>query len=115
MGRTAQLTFRCCIISVLFSSKRRLFHNSTLFGSCIIHILNTGCAKIFKKSSGAKGLRNFKGTGSEGMDWIHLGEERELWLVLLCLVESLGFLKWGKFLDFLSKYCTVCLRMNCFQ
>jgi hypothetical protein len=27
----------------------------------------------------------------------------------------LGFLKWGKFLDFLSKYCTVCLRMNCFQ
>jgi hypothetical protein len=29
-----------------FSSKCRLFHNATLFGSCIIHILNTGCAKI---------------------------------------------------------------------
>jgi hypothetical protein len=28
-----------------------------LFGSCIIHILNTGCAKIGrKKNSGAKGL-----------------------------------------------------------
>jgi hypothetical protein len=39
----------CCIISVLFSSKCRLFHNSTSFGSCIIHILNTGCAKILKK------------------------------------------------------------------
>jgi hypothetical protein len=27
----------------------RLFHNATLFGSCIIHILNTGCAEILKK------------------------------------------------------------------
>jgi hypothetical protein len=38
-----------------FSSKWRLFHNATFFGSCIIHILHTGCAKI-KKKSGAKGL-----------------------------------------------------------
>jgi hypothetical protein len=38
-----------------FSSKCRLFHNTTLFGSCIIHILNTGCAKI-KENSGAKEL-----------------------------------------------------------
>ena len=29
-----------------FSSKYSLFHNATFFGSCIIHILNTGCAKI---------------------------------------------------------------------
>jgi hypothetical protein len=36
--------------------------------------------------------RYFKGTGSEGMNWIHLGEKREKWLVLLCLVESLGFI-----------------------
>ena len=28
------------------SSKCRLFHNATFFGSYIIHILNTGCAKI---------------------------------------------------------------------
>ena len=32
-----------------FSSKCRLFHNSTLFGFCITQILNTGCAKILKK------------------------------------------------------------------
>jgi len=29
-----------------FSSKCRLFYNATFFGSCIIHILYTGCAKI---------------------------------------------------------------------
>jgi len=38
-----------------FSSKCSLFHNSNLFGSCVIHILYTGCAKI-KKKSGAKRL-----------------------------------------------------------
>ena len=32
-----------------FSSKCRLFHNATLFGFCITHILKTGCAKIWKK------------------------------------------------------------------
>ena len=31
-----------------FSSKCSLFHNSKVFGSCIIHILCTGCAKIKK-------------------------------------------------------------------
>jgi len=63
MDRTAPLTSRCYILyicatnicieyfkhaaySLFFSSKCRLFHNATLFGSCIIHILNTGCAKI---------------------------------------------------------------------
>ena len=29
-----------------FSSKCRLFHDATFFGSCIIHILHAGCAKI---------------------------------------------------------------------
>ena len=29
-----------------FSSKCSLFHNANLFGSCIIHVLNTGCAEI---------------------------------------------------------------------
>ena len=38
------------------SSKCILFHNTNLFGSCIIHILYTGCAEIKKKYSGAKGL-----------------------------------------------------------
>jgi len=32
-----------------FSSKCSLFHNSNVFGSCIIHILYTGCVKILKK------------------------------------------------------------------
>ena len=27
----------------------RLFRNATFLGSCNIHILNTGCAKILKK------------------------------------------------------------------
>ena len=38
------------------SSKCRLFHNATLFGFCITHILNTECAKIWKKKSVAKRL-----------------------------------------------------------
>jgi len=37
-----------------FSSECSLFHISNVFGSCIIHILYTGCAKIKKKNSGAK-------------------------------------------------------------
>ena len=32
--------------SPFFSSKCRLFHNAIFFGSCIIHILHTECAKI---------------------------------------------------------------------
>ena len=32
-------------------SKCSLFHNSIIFGSCIIHILYTGCAKIKKNFS----------------------------------------------------------------
>jgi len=37
------------------SSKCSLFHNSNVFGSCIIHSLYTGCAKI-KKNFGTKRL-----------------------------------------------------------
>ena len=40
-----------------FSSKCSLFHNSNVFGPCIIHILYTGCAKIKKNNSAAKRLR----------------------------------------------------------
>ena len=39
-----------------FSSKCSLFHNSNVFGSCIIHILYTWCAKIENNNSGAKRL-----------------------------------------------------------
>ena len=37
------------------SSKCRFFHNATFFGSCIINILNTGCAKIWKEIPLPKG------------------------------------------------------------
>ena len=33
-------------LSLSLSLKCNLFHNSNVFGSCIIHILYTGCAKI---------------------------------------------------------------------
>jgi hypothetical protein len=74
MGRTAPLTSKRCIVYIystnigteyfkhalsspfFFSSKSSLFHNANLFGPCIIHILYTGCAKIKKNNSGAKGL-----------------------------------------------------------
>ena len=65
-GRTAPLTSKRCILyiystnigtehfkhgiySLFFPLQNcRLFHNSNVFGSCIIHILYTGCAKIKK-------------------------------------------------------------------
>ena len=66
IGHTAPLTPKRCILyiystntgteyfkhalySPFFPSKCSLFHNANLFGSCIIHILHTGCAKIKKK------------------------------------------------------------------
>jgi hypothetical protein len=39
-----------------FFSKCSLFHTSNVFGSYIIHILYTRCAKIKKINSGAKRL-----------------------------------------------------------
>ena len=71
-GRTAPLTSKRCILYIYStnigteyfkhgiysqffpSSKCSLFHNSNVFGSCIIHILYTGCAKIKKNNSVAK-------------------------------------------------------------
>jgi len=38
--------FKHAAHSPFFSSKCRLFHDATFFGSCIIHILHTDCAKI---------------------------------------------------------------------
>ena len=76
MGRTAPLTskrfilyiystnigteyFKHALYSPFFLFKMQFFHNANLFGSCIIHILYTGCAKIKKNNSGAKGLISF--------------------------------------------------------
>ena len=38
-----------------FLFKMPLFRNATFFGSCNIHILNTGCAKILKKIPAPEG------------------------------------------------------------
>ena len=72
-GRTALLTSRFAfyifiqqiqVLNILnmvytlrffLSSKCSLFHNSNVFGSCIIHILYTGCAKIKKIIPAPKG------------------------------------------------------------
>jgi len=72
-GRTASLTSKRCILDIystsigteyfkhgiyspLFSSSKcSLFHNSNVFGSCIIHILYTECAKIKKIIPAPKG------------------------------------------------------------
>jgi hypothetical protein len=76
-GRTAPLTYKVAfnmfiqqiyVLNILnmvytlsfFSSKCSLFHNSKVFGSCIIHILYTGCAKIKKNYSGAKRLNQYQ-------------------------------------------------------
>jgi hypothetical protein len=49
-----------------------LFHNSNVFGSCIIHILYTGCAKI-KKNSGAERLMGcIQSSSFEDYDGIHI-------------------------------------------
>ena len=72
--RIAQLTSSRCILNIYptdilteyfkhaahspffsLSSRCRLFHNAVFFGSCNIHILNTGCAKILKKIPAPKG------------------------------------------------------------
>ena len=66
MGRTTTLNSKLCILYIystnigteysnmlytlrFFSSKFSLFHNDNLFGSGIIHILYTECAKNKKK------------------------------------------------------------------
>jgi hypothetical protein len=72
-GRTAPLTSKRFILYIystnigteyfkhgiyypfLSSSKCSLFHNSNVFGSCIIHILYTECAKIKKIFPAPKG------------------------------------------------------------
>jgi hypothetical protein len=44
---------------LLFSSKCCVFCIANFFGSCVIHILHTGCAKIEMSNSGAKRLRYY--------------------------------------------------------
>ena len=71
------------VYTLRFSSlKCSLFHNSNLFGSCIIHILYTECAKIKKNNSGAERLNNGV------MDWIDLAQDRDRrWALVNALVN----------------------------
>ena len=80
MGRTAPLTSKRCILytystnnsteyfkhalySPFFLFKMQFFfHNANLFGTCIIHILYTGCAEIQINNSGAKRLNTNRTT-----------------------------------------------------
>ena len=75
-GRAAPLNSKRCILYIyptnigteyfehgiyspfFFLQNAVLFHNSKEFGSCIIHILYTECAKIKKNNSCAKRLTN---------------------------------------------------------
>ena len=54
-----------------FSSKCRLFHNTTLFGFCITHILNTGVPKFEKKN-----IRRQKVKFSNNMALLITGPQR---------------------------------------
>jgi len=58
-----------------FSSKYSLFHNSNVFGSCIIHILYTGCAKI-KKIKFRR--QKVKEVGWEDLDCINLTDSVDM-------------------------------------
>ena len=56
---------------LFFSSKCSLFHNSNVFGPCIMHILYTECAKIKKKKIRFQNINRIKeeeGTMKDGMD-----------------------------------------------
>ena len=44
----------------LFFLNADLCHDYNIFGSCVIHILYTGCAKIKKNNFGAKRLRTLR-------------------------------------------------------
>jgi len=55
MAKSLKKSFFNYILSVSFSSKCSLFHNSNVFGSCFNHILYTGCAKIKKIIPAPKG------------------------------------------------------------
>jgi hypothetical protein len=95
----------CCIISVLFSSKFRLFHNSTLFGSCIIYILNTGCAKIKKKKLRRQRVKISSGI-SHRVYWEMLTKFRKHTLKLSSLCLAVIYVAKKKYSDWADSHFT---------
>jgi hypothetical protein len=65
----------------VFLFKYSWFHNSKIFGSCIIHVLYTECAKIEKNNSGAQRINKEANitVGSEDVEkeWKSLCEESD--------------------------------------
>ena len=80
-GHTMKQTVYTLFFSL--SSKCSLFHNSNIFGSCIIHILCTGCAKNLKKNnSNTKRLMCFS------------AKDRSIFLCLLQSCVSVRYDNW---------------------
>jgi len=67
-----------------FSSECSLFHNSNVFGSCIIHILYTGVLKFKKSNSGAKRLsvRESEKKREQGHSHLALHHEEVTYFIL---------------------------------
>ena len=91
-----------------FSSKCSLFHNSNVFGSCIVDILYTGCAKI-KNNSGAKRLTFLKDVSFEAGS-----------VIVLDLLDIYSREPYGKYIVFFGlvigrrneRFPGVCARTN---
>jgi hypothetical protein len=87
------------------SSKCRLFHNATLFGFCITHILNTGCAKIWRKKIRRQKVK-YSATCNQGMHYISRTQKfRALWwrvytkiyfVLGLSSTEPQPFIRWRR-------------------
>ena len=88
-----------------FPSKCRLFHNATLFGFCITHILNTGCAKIWKKKSVAKRLNTIKAWKSRSRT--QCPRDRNAWICSRSLAETAGSNPPGR--AWMSVSCECCV------
>jgi hypothetical protein len=70
--------FKHAANSLFFSSKCRLFHNATFFGSCIIHILHTE-----------------EGGGGEEEEEEEEGKEEREGQELLCLLNLVELILWS--------------------
>jgi hypothetical protein len=42
--------------------------------------------------------------GWEGVDWMHLAQDKDQWRALVKTVMNVGFIKGGELLDYLSDY-----------
>ena len=72
---------------LFFSSKCRLFHNATLFGFCITHILNTVCAKIKKKKIRGQNVK--VSTDVDSWDIAYLRRNRYFRHIFQCWLQRI--------------------------